>query len=51
MDNPENAALPRDLLQQSALPIAPMAMPEQVLVRRRMRGMLLRPLFEWLGAR
>ncbi|WEX10091.1 hypothetical protein [Chelativorans sp. AA-79] len=40
----------RHVLQESALPVAPMAMPEQTLTRRR-RGILLRPFFQWLALR
>lgn len=34
-----------------ALPSAPMAMPEQSLLRERRRGFTLRPLVQWLAFR
>lgn len=52
MDNPENSSATGRILQESALPVAPLAMPEQVLVRARaIRLVFLRPLLQWLGAR
>jgi hypothetical protein len=50
MSSAEESLRARHILQQSALPAAPMAMPEQVLTRPR-RSILLRPLFQWLALR
>lgn len=51
MGNPEHASGARRILQQSALPTAPMAMPEQMLLRPRMGMLLIRPLLQWLTPR
>jgi len=51
MDNPEPNVRKRQILQESALPAAPMAMPEQTLIRPRNRVFLLRPFFQWLALR
>ncbi len=51
MGSPEESLRVRRAVQESALPAAPMAMPEQVLTRQRVRGLLLRPLFQWLALR
>jgi len=50
MSSAEESLRAHHILQQSELPAAPMAMPEQVLTRRR-RGILLRPFFQWLALR
>lgn len=48
---PEGDSRPRYSVSESGLPAAPMAMPEQVLVRPPFRGLLLRPLIEWFVPR
>ncbi|MCT7377435.1 hypothetical protein [Chelativorans salis] len=40
----------RHLVEESGLPAAPMAMPEQTLVRQR-RSLFLRPLMHWFALR
>ena len=51
MDNPEKSSRIRSVLQESVLPAAPLSMPEQVLVRQRMRDLLFRPIAQWLALR
>lgn len=48
---PEGQIRPRRVVAESGLPAAPMAMPEQTLVRQRVRGLFLRPLIEWFAPR
>ncbi|WP_159586075.1 hypothetical protein [Chelativorans xinjiangense] len=50
MGVPEGKSRVRHLVEESGLPAAPMAMPEQTLVRQR-RGLLLRPLMQWFALR
>ncbi|WP_157038108.1 MULTISPECIES: hypothetical protein [Chelativorans] len=50
MSSAEENLRAHHIVQQSALPAAPMAMPEQVLSRR-WRGFLLRPFLQWLALR
>ena len=51
MGNPEQKSAARHALQEFALPVAPMAMPEQMLSRRSRSILLLRPLFQWFALR
>lgn len=48
---PEGQTRSRHPVEESGLPAAPMAMPEQMLVRQRVRNLFLRPLIEWFAPR
>jgi hypothetical protein len=51
MGNADTSLRVHHTLQDSALPAAPMAMPEQVLTRQRSRVTFLKPFFQWLALR
>lgn len=51
MFNVEKQETVRSVIEQSGLPAAAMAMPDQVLVRERMSFFRVRPLFRWLAVR